>query len=464
MTDVPCLWLDNITLGTTLGIHLANQTPEDGDIGVSKDASFSLELFSTEAGVAVDLGATEVYVGGVLAYDGGGTGFQTGFDGPGSAVTALGATDKRLTVDPTTDWTSEQAIAVRVVSATVGATYSLDETYTFTTEDYTLPLVLSVTAVTSTVLHVVFSEGMLLDGPTGATSALNSALYAVDYQQADDRQACVWVTVASVAQAADTAVAADTFAVTVDMDLSFWRTYQLTVGAVADEAGNLLAAPAVTTFASWTPPGWPADREFELWQMLSRDDRARDIHGDAKRLLSVWQDTVDIILWEQDRFTALWDLDTAPEANIDALLQDLGSPFRFDLSDLQKRKLAAILVPSYKERGVAGAIVNLALFFLGLGVTVTAWADDQWVLGDSELGIDTDAGPGPTNGYRERYTFTVESGVVLTATERRMLGQIIDDVKPPHTHFVVIDPSDYPVVDHWELGLSEMGETTDLHE
>jgi hypothetical protein len=57
-----------------------------------------------------------------------------------------------------------------------------------------------------------------------------------------------------------------------------------------------------------------------------------------------------------------------------------------------------------------------------------------------------------------------QSSRILTDQERRQLRAIVDDLKPAHTHFVdLIEPLPPIVPDHWELGLSDLGETTDLH-
>ena len=63
-----------------------------------------------------------------------------------------------------------------------------------------------------------------------------------------------------------------------------------------------------------------------------------------------------------------------------------------------------------------------------------------------------------------RYAFDVKVGRVLTSTERKHLRAIVNYMKPAHTHFVnLIEPLPPIVPDHWELGLSELGETATLH-
>ncbi len=37
--------------------------------------------------------------------------------------------------------------------------------------------------------------------------------------------------------------------------------------------------------------------------------------------------------------------------DVDAMLADLGNPFRFELGELQKRRLASVLVDMYRQKG-----------------------------------------------------------------------------------------------------------------
>jgi hypothetical protein len=48
--------------------------------------------------------------------------------------------------------------------------------------------------------------------------------------------------------------------------------------------------------------------------------------------------------------------------------------------------------------------------------------------------------------------------------ERRQLRAIVEYLKPAHTHFVdLVEPLRPVLPNHWELGLSDLGERTDLH-
>ena len=116
----------------------------------------------------------------------------------------------------------------------------------------------------------------------------------------------------------------------------------------------------------------------------------------------------------------------------------------------------------YRLKGTAPGIVNAVRFFLGVEVTaITAFASETLVLGESELGVDWVLGP---SDRFARYAFEVHVDRVLTDVEHRHLRRIVQYLKPAHTHFVaLIEPSPPAVVDHWILGVSELGESTDLH-
>jgi phage tail-like protein len=174
------------------------------------------------------------------------------------------------------------------------------------------------------------------------------------------------------------------------------------------------------------------------------------------------QEVADLLLAEGDRYAAIFDLERAPEPFLDLIVQDLGNPFPFDLDVLGKRRLASVLVEMYRQKGTAVGIENAIRFFLGIDVAaITPFAGTTLVLGESELGVDWELGP--SNRFA-RYAFNVEVEVPLTDTERHQIRAIVDYLKPAHTHFVdLIEPGLPPVFDHWELGISELGWTTDLH-
>ena len=85
----------------------------------------------------------------------------------------------------------------------------------------------------------------------------------------------------------------------------------------------------------------------------------------------------------------------------------------------------------------------------------------EFALGESELGVDWELGP---SDRFARYAFDVEVTRALSERERRVLRELVDYLKPAHTHFVeLIEPLIEIVPDHWQLGESELDETTLLH-
>jgi phage tail-like protein len=368
--------------------------------------------------------------------------------------------DWRWSLTPPAAFASEKLIAVRVVSEDDGGPAdTLEDSYVFTVEDYVKPQLVSAAATYATTIRVVFDEGMQASSPSGANDALNPALYSLAFRPAHDRQAGVSASVTAVSQ-----VDSVTYDLTTNWELSFGKRYQLTCGDIADDSGNLLDSDyRVLEFDAWFPPDWPGTRKFRLWDMLSGRDRREDVSGDLYRLIDCYQDIVDLILWDTDRIPRMWNIGRAEEIHLDAKLQDLGNPHKFPMSVLQKRKLLDILVPSYGQHGTEDAIINLTRFFVGVDVTVLAYNSHEyrWVLGEDELGYSTQLGP--RAGTADLYTFAVQALLELTEQQRLWITRIAETAKCAHEHVIILDPTDAIEIDHWDLGLSELGLETILH-
>ena len=70
---------------------------------------------------------------------------------------------------------------------------------------------------------------------------------------------------------------------------------------------------------------------------------------------------------------------------------------------------------------------------------------------------------GPSGAFAA-YAFEVVVPRALSSEERRRLRTVVDYMKPAHTHFArLVEPIIPEVIDHVELGLSELGETWVLH-
>jgi phage tail-like protein len=196
--------------------------------------------------------------------------------------------------------------------------------------------------------------------------------------------------------------------------------------------------------------------------MLPKHNRRDDTTGDLFRFIACLQEVTDLLLADVDRWPDIFDLERAPESFLELILQDLGNPFPFELDVLGKRRLAAVLVEMYRQKGTAQGIKNAVRFFLGIEiVAITAFNADTLVLGESLLGVDWVLGP---SDRFARYAFNVVVARILSATERKRLRAIVEYLKPAHTHFVdLVEPFPPVIPDHWELGLSDLGETTLLH-
>lgn len=380
---------------------------------------------------------------GVLAFDGSAVPeIQPGFDGPRATVVETADT-LRVVLDPAAPFASEAEVQVRVVSATVGGAHTLDETYAFTAEDRTAPKLVAAQATAQRVVQLGFDEDVVVTDPTGF------ALVPLDLPA---------VPLAPVSATAQGTVVT----LVLDTEMTPDVAYRITATGVADLHGNPVAPPDdAAVFTGFRSPR-PAARRFDLWTMLPRHNRRTDATGDLRRFIACLQEVTDLLLAEVDRYPDLFDLERAPEAFLDLILEDLGNPFPFDLDELGKRRLASVLVEMYRQKGTAVGIENAIRFFLGIDITaITPFTGTTLVLRESELGVDWELGP---SDRFARYAFNVEVDVPLTATERRQIRAIVDYLKPAHTHFVdLIEPGPPPTFDHWELGVSELGVTSDLH-
>jgi phage tail-like protein len=200
---------------------------------------------------------------------------------------------------------------------------------------------------------------------------------------------------------------------------------------------------------------------FDLDRFLPELNRREDVTGDLRRFLACLQEVTDLVLHDIDGFTQILDPDVASEPFLDLMLGELGSPFPFDLSVVDKRRLLNVLVAMYREKGTGSGIQNAIRFFLWLEVGLTTYAGEALILGESQLGDDWVLGP---SGAFAAYAFEVIVPRALAAEERRRLRQIVEYMKPAHTHFArLVEPIIPETVDHLELDLSELGETCELH-
>lgn len=437
--ELPRLQVEAIALSAgASGPLLINRDPAPNEVRVPVDSTLALELVDPGPG-GIDRATTRVWVDGALAFDGG---VAPAFAGPRTRTNQT-ADSLRIELDPTTLFASLATVGVRVVARTIGGVQALDETYAFTVEDRIAPKVVRAQAVAQRQLRVVFDEQVAVS---------ESARILVMPRGAP----AVPVRVVGVEVSGNALIA------TFDAEMTPDVEHEVRALGVTDLAGNEVLAPFdQARFLGFRPPR-PSNRRFDLWQMLPKHNRRDDTTGDLARFIACLQEVTDHLLFDVDLWPDLFDYERAPEPFLDLILRDLGNPFPFELDMQGKRRLASVLVEMYRQKGTAKGIQNAVRFFLGIDITaITAFNADTLVLGESPLGVDWVLGP---SDRFARYAFNVVVARILTTLERKRLRAIVEYLKPAHTHFVdLVEPFPPILPDHWELGLSDLGENTDLH-
>jgi phage tail-like protein len=441
--ELPALYVDDVALEAAVSRPiLVNRDPGPGEQSVPLDAFIALEL--VDPGLdGIDRAATQVFIDEEPVFVGGAPSeIAAAFAGPRSGVSQTADT-LRVVLDPIVPLASEAQVTVRVVSRTVGGAGGIDESYEFTVEDRTAPRVVAAQATGPRLVRVAFDE--LVAVPEGATFQFRAlAAPAVPIAPGSARADGILVSVE------------------LDTDMTPGVMYEVRAEGVTDLSENPVLAPFNRALFEGFRPARPPGRRFDLWQMIPKHNRRDDLTRDLFNFIACLQEVMDLLLADADRWPDIFDLERAPERFLDLILEDLGNPFAFDLDVVGKRRLAAILVDMYRQKGTAQGIRNAIRFFLGIEVVaITAFNVESLGLGEAELGVNWVLAP---SERFSRYAFSIEVNRVLTPRERRELRAIVDYLKPAHTHFVdLIEPSEPEFVDDWELGISELGISTDLH-
>ncbi len=440
--ELPLLRVDLIaTIIASTRPLLSNRDPSPGEDAVPIDSALTIHIVDPgEAGI--NRASARVWIDGLPAFNGGESPEHLpGFDGP-RAASLLDPDTLYIRLDPLQPFASEATVSVRVLALTSDG-HALDETYSFQVEDRTAPKVTSAQATGPKTLRIGFDEPVLAP-PDAAFLFTPMDAPAIPLS----------------ATAANTE--GNVLTLTLSAEMSPDARYRLTIEGVTDLAGNPVMAPSDQVIFTGFRPSQPINRHFKLWEMLPKHNRRADLTGDLRRFIACLQEITDLLLAGIDRFPDIFDLERAPAPFLDLILQDLGDPFSFELNTLDKRRLASVLVEMYRQKGTAIGIINAVRFFLGVEVlTVMPYAGEAMILGESLLGEDWALGP---SSRFARYAFDVEVGVHLGDVQREQLRVIVEYLKPAHTHFVtLVEPAPPAFIDHWELGVSEVGVTTDLH-
>jgi phage tail-like protein len=443
-TELPALVVGAVAaIVATSRPLLTNRDPSPGETGVPLVSVIALDLVEPGAD-GVDRAATRVWVDGVLAFDGVSVPpVLPAFAGPQATVIETADT-LRIVLDPLLPFASQARVTVRASSSTRGSVPSLlDEAYAFEIEDRTAPRLVAGIATDARSLRLVFDEDVMVVDASAIT------LTAID-------------TPAVPLHVVGATAASTLVDVTVSTEMTPDARYRVVAAGVADVDGNPTTAPYMELVVTGYRPPRPARRRFDLWSMLPKHNRRSDTTGDLARFIACLQEITDLLLADIDRYSDIFDLERAPAPFLELILRDLGNPFPFDLGALGKRRLAAVLVEMYRQKGTAPGIRNAIRFFLGVDiVAITGLAESALVLGESELGVDWELGP---SDRFARYAFSIVVARALSPTERKQLRAIVGYLKPAHTHFVdLVEPTAPFIANDWEIGVSELGIQTLLH-
>lgn len=431
---------------------LINRDPVPAEFHVPADTAIAFEVANVDAAGTVDAASIIIKVNGVVAFTGGAA-------QPGFAVTTstTQADTRRYVVQPDVSFDSEELVTVEVTAANAGQV-AATSSYVFTIADFSAPHIVSAVALDLQRVRVAFNEGILELADASPGSALTPGNWTLD-RYGDLLRPLVSANVVR-AEAVDTS----TIDIFTDIPLTPGGTYVVNAENLEDLAGNAIAAPYNTAeFLGWTPPV-PDGRDFDLWKKLPRVNRQEDETGDLRRIVNIVQEATDLLLYDTDRFLDILDPNVASESWLDSMLEDLGNPFAFDLDAEDKRRLVLLLVDMYRLKGTAVGIQNVVRFFLGLEVVVdpfNGFVEGELVLGESLLGVDWTLG---TSDSGLLYSFEVRADQLLNDTQRAQITSIVEYMKPAHEHFVrLVEPPVPVVIDHLELGLSELGVNWELH-
>ena len=436
--QLPSVQLDAF-VESTQELYIGNRNPQPGEAQIPANAPIVFDMFGS-----FSLSTVEIIINGDGAYL-----FGT-FLGGWTGTVEVGVPDvntTRFTFVSPTPFETGQRVDV------VAAQDSRWTTWSFYSFDLIPPLLSAVAAQNKDQILVTFNEPVSMGG-TSAGDALNPASYTIERLS----RPAVVPTVQHVDYVSPTQVM-----LTTSMELSFGAQYMLVVAGVSDEFGNVFHAPDnVKTFNGWLPP-FPAGRQWLLHNFVPRMSLAEDQTQDLVLFLGCLQDTTNLLLYMIDKWIELIDPDLAPEAFVDAMLEDLGNPFTFELDVTQKRKLAKTLLRIYQLKGTAIGIIAVVRFFVGIEVTIETYTGQGWRLGYDKLSSPLQvASPNPAiigAGQHAIYSFRVLTTVVLTDKQRDEVRAIAIYMKGAQEHLVGIrDGSPLPTVyKYWIVGKTKIG-------
>lgn len=136
----------------------------------------------------------------------------------------------------------------------------------------------------------------------------------------------------------------------------------------------------------------------------------------------------------------------APAHVLDHLLANLGWSRPWFATEEVKRKLARYLRRLLARRGTLRGIADMIRLVTGLECVVR-----------NRPRREGTGYPWPA-GSREWYTIEIVPPRELSSEEAEAVGRCVDYMRPAHAYWRILPP-----IEHWELGVSELGVETQLH-
>lgn len=149
---------------------------------------------------------------------------------------------------------------------------------------------------------------------------------------------------------------------TFDQEVTEGAVYNFTATGITGIATSSIATAAANLL------NFSTSRNFNLIDMIPRVNLAEDSSGDLVNFIKVWQEPLNILMHDIDRWIDILDSDLAPADFLEVILQDLANPFVFstELSLIKKRRLAGLLVGIYRLKGTLTGIQEAISLLLGM--------------------------------------------------------------------------------------------------
>lgn len=426
---LPYIVVDTFVDWTFSGLSLVNCVPENTDTGVSKSTTIQFTLMNTALPNTIDTSTLTIYVNGTRAY-------YNSANENSFVTTQIGSNpaleDITYETTPPSDFSSEEVVTVRIVCSLTGAAGSIDETYSFTVEDFIQPKVDSAIGWAPLHVRVTFDEAM------DATTVENTNLYSLSH---DAEYRGLYTPTISSADYVSTTV--------VDLVLSYPCSpdaeYMLTVSdsvtpAITDMAGNGID-PSNNTATFTAFDFRDSNRVFDGWKIykqLSDFDRGKDLDRNLEKFCSSLQNQIDYSLLEIDELRKLVDPDRCSENFLDNILYDLQNPLDFITTRQQKLRCAWNVASLNKKKGTAPGIELGILVVLGYTCSVVNSRNLLWRLGYSKLGVATILGGSDSDPFDFWLSFSSDW---LTVDELELAKKTAKKMKSINSHFLgIINP------------------------